>query len=351
MHINILPKWSFEDHNGNRLHPMVLPLLEHINRRGRLTTAAQECGLSYRHAWNLLNESTTFFNSPLVLMEKGRGAQLTALGQKLLWSNQRIEARLHPEMESLATELNVELQSTMVDATPIVKIYASHGYAVALMTQHTEKYQVEIQYHAPQHALIALNEGRCRIAGFHLPIGMEVPAQKASYQKLLDPKRFGIIRFVRRQQGLIFQADNPYQLSQIEDLRKENLRFINRQYKSGTRELLEQILANKNINTNEISGYENQEFTHSAIAAHIASNMADVGFGVEAAARRFELGFAPIIKEYYLWAYALENEKDDDIQAFISALRDGGFQEELNQLPGYECDHCGVITTPNWLFS
>jgi len=156
---------------------------------------------------------------------------------------------------------------------------------------------------------------------------------------------------VRRQQGLIFQADNPYQLSQIEDLRKNNLRFINRQYKSGTRELLEQILANKNINTAEISGYENQEFTHSAIAAHIASNMADAGFGVEAAARRFDLGFAPIIQEHYLWAYALENENDDDIQAFISALRDKEFQEELNQLPGYECDHCGTLTTPSWLFT
>lgn len=350
MHINILPKWDFEDSNGNRLHAKILPLLEQINRRGRLTAAAKECGLSYRHAWNLLNQSTAFFNSPLVLMEKGRGAKLTALGQKLLWSNQRIDARLHPEMESLATELNIELQSTMSDATPIVKIYASHGYAVALMTQYTEKYQVEIQYHAPQHALIALNEGRCRIAGFHIPIGMEIPAQKRSYQKLLDPKRFGIIRFVRRQQGLIFQADNPFKLSEIEDLRKDNLRFINRQYKSGTRELLEQLLADKHIKTADILGYENQEYTHSAVAAHIASDMADVGFGVEAAARRFELGFAPIIEEYYLWAYALENQKDDDVQAFIATHLDEEFQLRINELPGYECDHCGIITTPHWLF-
>ncbi len=349
MHINILPRWDYEDGQGQRLHPMVLSLLEHINRRGRLTTAAKDCGLSYRHAWNLLNESTTFFNSPLVLMEKGRGAQLTALGQKLLWSNQRIEARLHPEMESLATELNVELQSSMANHTPVVRIYASHGYAVALMTQFTSDYQVEIHYHAPQHALIALNEGRCRIAGFHQPIGMDIPSQKARYQKLLDPQRFGIIRFVRRQQGLMFPADNPHNIHRIEDLSNGDFRFINRQSNSGTRELLEQLLSDKEIDTSTISGYQNQEYTHSAIAAHIASDMADLGFGVEAAARRFGLGFAPIIEEYYLWAYPLEAEKDDDIQAFIATLSNPEFQSKVNQLPGYQCDHSGVTCSTNWL--
>jgi putative molybdopterin biosynthesis protein len=351
MHINILPKWDFEDSNGSRLHSKVLPLLEQINRCGRLTAAAKACDLSYRHAWNLLNESTTFFSSPLVLMEKGRGAKLTALGQKLLWSKQRIDACLHPEMESLATELNIELQKSIVGAAPIVKIYASHGYAVALMAQYTKTYSVEIQYHAPEHALIALNEGRCRIAGFHMPIGLQIPVQKASYKKLLDPARFGIIRFVRRQQGLIFQADNPFNISGIEDLRQGNFRFINRQYKSGTRELLEQILADKHINTTDILGYENQEFTHSAVAAHIAADMADVGFGVKAAASRFDLGFAPIIEENYLWAYALENEKDNDIQAFIATLLDREFQLKINELPGYNCEYCGHITSSHWLFT
>lgn len=351
MHINILPKWDFEDSDGNRLHAKVLPLLEQINRCGRLTAAAKACDLSYRHAWNLLNDSTTFFSSPLVLMEKGRGAKLTALGQKLLWSKQRIDARLQPEMESLATELNIELQKSIVDAAPIVKIYASHGYAVALMTQYTKTYNVEIQYHAPEHALIALNEGRCRIAGFHMPIGLDIPAQKASYKKLLDPARFGIIRFVRRQQGLIFQADNPFKIIDVEDLQQANLRFINRQYKSGTRELLEQILADKRIDTAAILGYENQEFTHSAVAAHIAADMADVGFGVEAAASRFDLGFAPIIEEHYLWAYALQSEKDDDIQAFIGTLLDDEFQLKIGELPGYNCEDCGQTTSSDWLLT
>jgi molybdate transport repressor ModE-like protein len=349
MHINVLPRWDFENDQGQKLHPMVPTLLKQINRCGRLTAAAKACDLSYRYAWNLLQQSNTFFGHPLVLMERGKGAQLTALGQKLLWSNQRIEARIQPEMEGLATEINVELQSTLATHIPVVRIYASHGYAVALMTQFTRHYQVEIHYHSPQQALIALNEGRCRVAGFHQPIGMDIPSQKARYQKLLDPKRFGIIRFVRRQQGLIFPKANPHNIAGIESLTQHNLRFINRQNDSGTRKLLEQLLTNNAINTNEITGYENQEYTHSAVAAHIASDMADLGFGIETAARRFELGFIPIIEEYYLWAYPLEAEMDEDIQVFINTLSDPEFQKQINQLPGYHCDHCGVTTTTDWL--
>lgn len=351
MHIKISPTWSFEDEEGSKLHTATLALLEHINREGNLSAAAKNCQLSYRHAWNILNKSSDFFHKPLVSMEKGRGAQLTALGQKLLWSNQRIEARLAPEMESLATELNVELQKEMEDHAPIVHVYASHGYAVALMTQYTQDYHVEIHYHGPQHALIALNEGRCRIAGFHQSINLQIPTQQARYQKLLDPERFGIIRFVKRQQGLIFHPENPHKISTIRDINQRNLRFINRQKSSGTRELLEQLLSQDNIPSSSITGYENEEYTHSAIAAYIASDMADAGFGIETAARRFELGFAPIVEEYYLWAYPLEAENDDDIQAFITTLRNAAFQEKINELPGYSCDHCGSLVSSDWLFS
>lgn len=349
MHIKITPKWDFEDAKGEHLHNATLPLLEQTNLLGNLSSASKQCGLSYRHAWNILNKASVFFGSPLVIMEKGRGAQLTPLGQKLLWGNQRIQARLAPELESLATELNVELQRSIAQSVPIINIYASHGYAVALMTQFSDDFQVEIHYHTPQQALSALNEGRCKIAGFHQPIGLSIPAQQDLYKKLLDPKRFGIIRFVKRQQGLIFNAQNPYQINTVGDLKKGNFRFINRQHNSGTRELLDELLRREKIKPDNITGYTSEELTHSAIAAHIASGMADVGFGIEAAARRFNLGFAPVIKEYYLWAYPLQAEQDEDIQTFISALTNKSLQQQINALPGYECDDCGKIVSSDSL--
>ena len=350
MHINIVPSWHFQDESGKRLHNQLLALLSAVDQHRRLTAAARDIGMSYRHAWNILNDSEQLLGNPLVLMERGRGARLTPLGQKLLWSNQRIEARLHPQMESLATELNVELHRAMADLTPVIRIYASHGYAVALIPEHSQGYQVEMHYQSPQEALLALNQGRCKIAGFHQSIGLEIPAQKSRYMELLEPSKFGIIRFVRRQQGLIFSPEREQAINSISDLKAGSLKFINRQKGSGTRELFEQLIEQQQIDKAEINGYEDQEYTHSAIAAYIASGMADVGFGVQAAAHRFKLAFTPVIQEYYLWAYPLESEQDEDIQAFLETLRNPLLQDNLNQLPGYRADHCGETTTSDWLF-
>ncbi len=350
MHINnlgIVSSWHFQDSKGRQLHSRLVPLLFAVQQHGRLTAAAKSVGLSYRHAWNILNDSADVMGSPLVVLEKGRGAHLSALGKTFLQFNQRVEARLHPQVESLSTELNAELHRAMADLRPVVRVFASHGYAVALLPAFASECQMEMQYHTPVEALTALNAGVCKIAGFHQSIDVRVEALNKRYQELLDPTRFGIIRFIRRQQGLMFAPDNP--VTCLADLVTLKLRFINRQPKSGTRELFDQLLSDLRINPRDIHGYANQEFTHSAVAAHIASSMADVGFGVEVAARRFGLGFLPMGQEYYLWAYSLEHENDPDVQAFLATLKAEDFQQAINELPGYACDHCGETVGVDWL--
>ncbi len=352
MHIkslNVVLGWHFEDDQGLRLNPHLVSLLGTLNQHGKLTQAAKASGLSYRHAWNILNESAKFFGQPLATLEKGRGAKLTELGRKLLLGNQRVEARLHPQLESLATEINVELNRAMADLTPVIRIFASHGYAVGLVPQHTSGYQVEMHYSSPSEALAALREGRCRIAGFHQSIGVDVPRQRQRRNTLIDSGRFGIIRFIRRQQGLMYQPDNPKSIVDLHDLSRPDIRFINRQPDSGTRDLFDALLAQRAIDAAQIQGYNVLEYTHSAVAAHIASDMADVGFGVQTAAHRFGLAFTPMVQEYYLWLYPLTAEHDEDINAFLGTLRDTSFQQAIAQLPGYTCDHCGETTTAQWL--
>ena len=107
--IQIEPAWSFTDEAGNRLDPQLFGLLHAVHQSGKLTTAAAEAGISYRHAWNLLNKWADFFGVELVEMQKGRGARLSPLGDKLLWAEQRVAARLGPQLESLGSELNLEI--------------------------------------------------------------------------------------------------------------------------------------------------------------------------------------------------------------------------------------------------
>lgn len=114
-HLNIVPNWSFEDTDGRRVHVTLLPLLAAIHKRKKLTAAAQDCDLSYRHAWNILQQAEEFFGSAVILKERGRGARLTPLGEVLLQVHQRIDARLHTQMESLAMELNAEVHKVLSD--------------------------------------------------------------------------------------------------------------------------------------------------------------------------------------------------------------------------------------------
>ena len=339
--LSIIPDWRFEDLEGNKLHKTLLPLLEGIDRRKKLTAAARDCGLSYRHAWNILREADSFFGNPVTAMERGRGASLTPLGEVLLQANQRIDARLHTQMESLNMELNSSVHRVLADRVRVMTIYASHGYAVALIPKHMPDYQTELHYHGPEDALRALHAGACKIAGFVLPIHHRISAQRQRYQTLLAPDKVNILRFIKRQQGLIVSAENSASIRSLKDLQNLEIRFINRQPHSGTRELFDQLLAESNIESGKVTGYDQFEYTHTAVAAQIATGMADVGFGVKAAAARFNLRFIPVTEDYYLWAYQTESANDPEVLSFIEMLGTDGFQSEVNELPGYACDHSG----------
>jgi molybdate-binding protein len=109
--------------------------------------------------------------------------------------------------------------------------------------------------------------------------------------------------------------------------------------------LLECFLRKARIDPTHISGYEQAEFTHAAVAAFVASGMADVGFGVETPARRFKLEFLPLATERY---FLLCNQSDLErphLQAVLKVLNSDEFQFAVNQLPGYTAAHCGQVCT------
>lgn len=350
MHINdlnIVPTWRFEDIDGNTLHLSLLPLLDAINRTQKLTKAAKECRVSYRHAWNILQEAEEFFGGSVTIMERGRGASLTPLGEVLLQANQRIDARLHTQLESLSMELNSHIHKVLSDQVRVMTIYASHGYGVALVPKHIKGYQAEMHYHSPEDALLALHAGSCKLAGFNLPLHQQIGEQQNRYRALLSEDKVKIIRFIKRQQGLMVKSNNSHKITSLKDLADADIRFINRQPHSGTRELFDQLLLESNILGNSIKGYDQYEYTHTAVAAQVATGMADVGFGVHAAAAKFDLEFIPITEDTYLWAYQLGDENDPEIIAFIEMLKSKKFQDEVNKLAGYACDNSGALAELN----
>ena len=84
-------------------------LLDAIARTGSIRAAAEELGMSYMRAWNLIKTMNGAFRAPLVEKERGGttkgGAQLTETGENVLRIYRRMEERALTSTSTLFDEL------------------------------------------------------------------------------------------------------------------------------------------------------------------------------------------------------------------------------------------------------
>ena len=103
------------------------------------------------------------------------------------------------------------------------------------------------------------------------------------------------------------------------------MRFVNRDPDSGTRRLFDQLAGAARPRRRAINGYDQIEFTHAAVAAYVASDMADVSFGVEAAARQFELDFVRLVTEDYFFVCRKQILEIDAMKRVLAIMRSEEF--------------------------
>lgn len=341
--VHIKPAWTFQGDDGEKLDPRIFTLLSAVNESGKLTKAATDLGMSYRHVWNILKKCTDFFGSDLVELHKGKGASLTSLGEKLLWAEQLANARFEPQLSSIASELNLEIQKHLTVKEPLLRIAATYGYAVALLPQYAKEFSLDLQYKTNEEAFKALNSRECDVAAFHLPTDVVNQTVIENFNQYFKSNAYKIIRFVTRKQGLIVQQGNPKGIFQVSDLSNKGVKFINRQKNSGTRLLIDELLSRASIEDKSVNGFDNVEFTHSAIAAYVSSGIADVGIGIEAAADKFGLDFIPLTTEHYVLVCHKKTLKHIAVQQLIAEIKSKKFHQAVLELAGYNPVCCGDV--------
>ena len=345
-HISIKPVWTIQHDDGAALPPRLIELLVQVHAHGSLLAASQQLGLSYRHAWDLVRQGEAQFGRALLHMERGRGSTLSPLGEKLAWADQRITARLKPVLDSLASELATEIERAGAGDGPSLRVHASHGFAIEKLIARlaADGQRVELTYGSSTASAAALHDGACDAAGFHIPEGPMQAAALAHYGRWLAGEEFTVIDIAQRRQGLMVAAGNPKKIYGLADLARPGVRFINRQAGSGTRFLLDGLLAAEGIASDRIAGYEHGEYTHAAVAAYVASGMADVGFGLEPPARQFKLDFLPLARERYFLLCRSALLGTPGLAGVLASLRDPAFRAELDTLPGYDATIAGRVT-------
>jgi putative molybdopterin biosynthesis protein len=291
---------------GAALANPLVDLLRTLRDTGSISAAARSMGSSYRHTWGALKQWEATLGAPLVVWVKGQNARLTPLAERLLWAETRARARLAPHIEALRNELERVLALATDPQHEAITLYASHDLALPLLRDRADALglHIELRFAGSADALRALAQGRCDVAGFHVPaLGTRrAPTFARALKGLLKPGRHKLIACHRRTQGLIVAHGNPLALAGIADLARPGLRFVNRQPGSGTRLLAEHLLAEAGVAADRIAGFHGPcEDTHVAVAAAVASGLADAGLGVQAAAAQFNLPFIALAEEdYYL---------------------------------------------------
>lgn len=347
-------EWALEKPSGAVL-PLseVIRLLAAVDATGHIAGACKACGVSYRHGWGILRNAEKEFEAPLLETSRRQGTKLTEFGQHLIWANRRVDARLMPTLESMASELQEELERLYPESQPRLRLHASHGFAVEGLMQLAnglDMSPLELRYRTAIEALASLDHGECDLAGFQVPVGeFEGPILK-NYSKWLNPDKHRLIFLAVRNTGLFVQQGNPKHISSVADLVNPEVRFVNRQIGSSTRSLVGLMLKQLNIDTTRVQGFDSSEFTHMAIAAHIASGMADVGIGVETAAWRCGLSFIPLAKERYFFAVHRDTLNSPKMQVLLDLMTSDRYQAYVSQLVGYDATGMGSVQTLNEAF-
>ncbi|MFZ2738729.1 MAG: substrate-binding domain-containing protein [Burkholderiaceae bacterium] len=317
----------------------LLDLLHAVQQSGSISGAARSLGLSYRHVWGELKRWETELGFELILWEKGQAARLSEFGNKLLWAERQAQARLSPQIETLQADMERAFAVAFDTAAHVLTLYASHDDALSALRSHAanvHQLHLDIRFTGSVDAIRALNEGRCVIAGFHTlhqPAASSLTAR--SYKPLLKPGWHKIIGFASRSQGLIVAKSNPLALTSLQDIQRCRARFVNRAVGTGTRVLLDQLLEQAQLRPTDLVNYDQTEPSHTAVAAAIAAGQADVGLGIEAAARARGLDFVPLLEEDYHLVCLKSALNDPAVQALCAVLQSPPWQQALGQLPGY----------------
>jgi len=328
--------WETPGAGQREVDPLLLRLLGGVLAKGSLQHASRESGVSYRHAWGLIGDWSRVLGGPLLTTRRGQGARVAPLGERLL----RAQALVQEQFAGLKPALEDRLAREFPPQTQVagLRISASHDLALLRLKDIATDFRLDLRFRGSLDALEDLAQGTCDLAGFHVQRN-QAPPQRM--RELLKGMR--LVRFVCRTQGLLVAPGNPKRIRTLKDLTRAGIRFVNRQRGSGTRLLLDALLAADSIDPEMIRGYDQEEFTHAAVAATVASGLADAGLGIQAAAQPSGLGFVALAVEQYYLACPAAPLESSAVKNLIGALRSAALRQVIKSLPGYDAAGCGRL--------
>ena len=235
-------------------------------------------------------------------------------------------------------EVRVRLYRPPHELARTILAIGSHDVALDLAAQYLapRRRRLASAHVGSLGGLVALRRGEAHLAGAHLLDPETGTYNEAYVRRYLPGRRMALVTLTARQQGLIVPRGNPKAIRSLEDLARPDVRFVNRQRGAGTRILLDYHLERLGLTPRQVQGYTQEEYTHLAVAAAVASGRADVGLGIAAAAQALGLDFIPLFTEMYELVVPAEHYASEVLAPLWEVLADDAFRAAVAGLPGYD---------------
>ncbi|KAA8784817.1 helix-turn-helix domain-containing protein [Paenibacillus amylolyticus] len=192
--------------------------------------------------------------------------------------------------------------------------------------------------------LISMYRGESDLVSTHLLDGDTGEYNLPYIRKILTGWSYVVVNLLSRPAGLYVPRGNPRQLNDWTDLNKSDLRLANREKGSGARVLLDEQLRLHGIPASGLLGYDVEETSHMGVAAKVSSGEADVGVGIEKAARLVgQVDFIPLVQERYDLVMLRKQGNEAWIESVLHILRSPEFRQELRAFEGYDVSRTGEV--------
>ena len=183
-----------------------------------------------------------------------------------------------------------------------------------------------------------LNEGF--VSGLHLYDNDENIWNIPIVKKQLSDKAVVLIEWAKRERGLIFKENNNIKNISIENYKGK--RLVRRQIGSGSEIYLQYILRTYNLSHDDFKRTE-IAYSENDTVHLVLSDKADVTLGLKSEAKKYQLGFCPIITERFDLVVDRKFWFEKPFQDLLNFCKTSEFKEIASNLDGYNIIDLGKV--------
>ena len=271
------------------------------------------------------------------------------IGRKVRFTQDDVDAYIARSRHEHSTRAvkNVNASSELFSAKDDAPSFIISGQDVVLdlLANHLQQSSVNTQraYLSGFEGLLSLYEGKVNAAACHLYDGKDF---NASYVHSLMPGIPAVlINVSHRRLGFYVKAGNPKHIHGWEDLRREDIKILNRRPGSGARIVLDIQLKKLGIDAGTVKGYDNIMKSHLTMAAAVAEGEADLAIGTERVSRQMEgIEFIPLLEESLDLAVRKDSLSSPALKALLQIMESKDFRREASRFSGNDYRNMGKIT-------